>query len=139
MGKASKWFKAFLGFKKTDSSSSSSSSLHKNPSLNPSLTTKKKCSNFKSYRDNDFQQPHYDQYGVSTSVCGRNDVVRAETDSRFKFGKFNLLYVSLWVQNLIFFCNILVIISVFSFNYYTWYYFVINSFRKEYIYIQGRI
>ncbi|XP_060180057.1 protein IQ-DOMAIN 22-like isoform X1 [Lycium barbarum] len=49
MGKASKWFKALLGFKKNDSFSSSSS-------------TKKKWSDVKSYKDKDFQHHHHDNY-----------------------------------------------------------------------------
>ncbi|XP_016510590.1 protein IQ-DOMAIN 22-like [Nicotiana tabacum] len=80
MGKASKWFKALFIFRKTDSSSSSFSSLQK------------KWSDVKSYRDKDFQQRHHDHhpdrshhYGVSTSVHGRNDVVITEMDSGFKF------------------------------------------------------
>lgn len=44
MCKASKWFKALLGFKKNDSSSS---------------TYNKKWSDVKSYKDQDFQQQHH--------------------------------------------------------------------------------
>ncbi|XP_004244720.1 protein IQ-DOMAIN 24 [Solanum lycopersicum] len=44
MGKASKWFKALLGFKKNESSISS--------------TNKKKWGDVKSYKDKDFQQHH---------------------------------------------------------------------------------
>lgn len=47
MGKASKWFKAFLGFKKNDSSS---------------YNNKKKWSDVKSYKDKDFHQHHYHQH-----------------------------------------------------------------------------
>ncbi|KAJ8553112.1 hypothetical protein K7X08_020505 [Anisodus acutangulus] len=68
MGKASKWIKSFLGFKKNESSSS----------------TKKKWSDVKSYKDKDFQQHHHDyhnlddkshyNYGVSMLVHDKNDV-----------------------------------------------------------------
>ncbi|XP_055821856.1 protein IQ-DOMAIN 24-like [Solanum dulcamara] len=47
MFKASKWFKALLGFKKNDSSSTTSS------------TYNKKWSDVKSYKDQDFQQHHH--------------------------------------------------------------------------------
>ncbi|XP_006352283.1 protein IQ-DOMAIN 14-like [Solanum tuberosum] len=67
MGKASKWFKALLGFKKNDSSSSSTSS-----------TNKKKWSDVKSYKDKDFQHHHQhhdkshyvnSRAGVDPTIC----------------------------------------------------------------------
>ncbi|KAK4729330.1 hypothetical protein R3W88_022318 [Solanum pinnatisectum] len=62
MGKASKWFKALLGFKKNDSSSSTSS------------TNKKKWSDVKSYKDKDFQHHDKSHYvngraGVDPTIC----------------------------------------------------------------------